>query len=69
MTKTLQDLYQEYPEHFASGAENMADVRCKTVMAKYPEFNERFPSGRKARQMDKTRTLSLVLAKLSGGRG
>ncbi len=46
MTKTLSDLHQEYPEHFASGVQNTYKDAIKAVQARYPDFNESFPSGR-----------------------
>lgn len=58
MTKTLADLYQAYPEHFASGAKNVAreNVIAK-VQERYPDFKERFTCGSKNRPIKRKRIL------------
>lgn len=68
MTKTLADLYQEFPEHFKAGVENVDHICCQVVMAKHPDFKERFPSGREAKQAAKERAPHIMQAKFCSGR-
>ncbi len=69
MTKTLSDLYQEYPEHFASGVQNTHQDVIKAVQARYPDFKECFPSGRHNREKKREIPINLLFTKASGGRG
>ena len=66
---SITELYLKFPEHFKSGVQNIPKMNAysKTTDA-HPEFQERFPSGRKAKEKTQDIPMQTLLAKFQAGR-
>ena len=66
---TLNELYLKYPEHFKSGVQNAAEIEVyQKITDAHPEFQERFPSGRKAKEKTQDIPMQTLLSKFCAGR-
>ena len=66
---SITELYLKYPEHFKSGVQNAAEIEVyQKITDAHPEFQERFPSGRNAKEKTQDIPMQTLIAKFQAGR-